>query len=112
VGEDGRVTCYTGKIEQGQGAMTVLPLMLAEELEVAPSTVDMVLGDTDLCPYDGGTVGSQCVRTFGPLLRAAAAEARVVLVEMAAEKLNVPVERLRAKDGTVYDSAKPETKVT
>jgi len=112
VGEDGRVTCYTGKIEQGQGAMTVLPLMLAEELEVAPSAVDMVLGDTDLCPYDGGTVGSQCVRTFGPLLRAAAAEARVVLVEMASEKLNVPVERLRAKDGTVYDSAKPETKVT
>jgi isoquinoline 1-oxidoreductase len=112
VGEDGRVTCYTGKIEQGQGAMTVLPLMLAEELEVAPSTVDMVLGDTDLCPYDGGTVGSQCVRIFGPLLRAAAAEARVVLVEMASEKLNVPVERLRVKDGVVYDLAKPETKVT
>lgn len=112
VGEDGRVTCYTGKIEQGQGAMTVLPLMLAEELEVAPANVDIVLGDTDLCPYDGGTVGSQCVRIFGPLLRAAAAEARVVLIEMASEKLNVPVERLRAKDGTVFDSAKPETKVS
>jgi len=112
VGEDGRVTCYTGKIEQGQGAMTVLPLMLAEELEVDPSTVDIVLGDTDLCPYDGGTVGSQCVRIFGPLLRAAAAEARVVLIEMAAEKLGVPVERLRAKDGTVFDSAKPAAKVT
>ena len=112
VGEDGRVTCYTGKIEQGQGAMTVLPLMLAEELEVAPASVDMVLGDTDLCPYDGGTVGSQCVRIFGPLLRAAAAEARVVLVEMASEKLQVPVERLRVKDGMVFDSAKPGTKVT
>ena len=112
IGEDGRVTGYTGKVELGQGAMTVLPLMLAEELEVAPATVDMVLGDTDLCPYDGGTVGSQGVRIFGPLLRAAAAEARAVLIEMAAEKLGVPVERLRAKDGAVFDSAKPAAKVT
>ena len=36
IGEDGRVTLFTGKIEQGQGAMTVLPQMLAEELEVRP----------------------------------------------------------------------------
>jgi nicotinate dehydrogenase subunit B len=112
IGEDGRVTCYTGKIEQGQGIMTALPLMLAEELEVSPSIVDIVLGDTDLCPYDGGTVGSQGVRIFGPLLRAAAVEARTVLIEMAAEKLQVPAERLRAKDGAVYDSTRPETSVT
>jgi len=112
IGEDGRVTCYSGKIEQGQGAMTVLPLMLAEELEVSPSVVDIVLGDTDLCPWDGGTVGSQCVRIFGPLLRAAAAEARLVLIDMAAEKLGVPADRLRAKDGAVFDPAKPSAKVT
>ena len=112
IGEDGRVTLFTGKIEQGQGAMTVLPLMLAEELEVRPETVDIILGDTDLCPYDMGTFGSLTVRGFGPPLRAAAAEARVVLMELASEKLNVPIERLEARDGAVFDKSRPQTKVT
>jgi len=112
IGEDGRITLFTGKIEQGQGAMTVLPLMLAEELEVRPGTVDIVLGDTDLCPYDGGTYGSLTVRSFGPLLRAAAAEARVVLMELASEKLNVPLEKLEARDGAVFEKGRPQTKVT
>lgn len=112
IGEDGRVTLFTGKIEQGQGAMTVLPLMLAEELEVRPETVDIILGDTDLCPYDGGTYGSLTVRSFGPPLRAAAAEARVVLMELASEKLNVPLDRLEARDGVVFEKSNPKAKVT
>jgi CO/xanthine dehydrogenase Mo-binding subunit len=112
IGEDGRVTLFTGKIEQGQGAMTVLPLMLAEELEVRPETVDVILGDTDLCPYDMGTFGSMTVRSFGPSLRGAAAEARVVLMELAAEKLNVPLERLEARDGAVFDKSNLKAKVT
>ena len=57
IGEDGRVTCFTGKIEMGQGTMTSLPQMLAEELEVPLDSVDMVMGDTALCPWDGGTFG-------------------------------------------------------
>jgi len=112
IGEDGRVTCYTGKIEQGQGAITALPQMLAEELEVSAESVDMVMGDTDLCPWDMGTFGSQTIRSFGPALRAAAAEARAVLLELAAEKLQVPADRLEAKAGTVYDKSRPQAKVT
>jgi isoquinoline 1-oxidoreductase len=110
IGENGRITLFTGKIEQGQGAMTVLPLMLAEELEVPPASVDIILGDTDLCPYDAGTFGSLCVRSFGPALRAAAAEAREVLIELAAEKLGLPPERLQAKDGAIIDRNDPRTK--
>ena len=49
IGEDGRVTCFTGKIEMGQGTMTSLPQMLAEELEVPLDSVDIVMGDTALC---------------------------------------------------------------
>jgi len=112
IGEDGRVACFTGKIEQGQGAITALPLMLAEELEVRPESVDMVMGDTDLCPYDMGTFGSQTIRSFGPALRAAAAEARAVLLELAAEKLKLPPDRLQAKEGVIFDKARPQTKVT
>ena len=112
IGEDGRVTLFTGKIEMGQGPMTALPLMLAEELEVTPDTVDIILGDTDLCPYDMGTFGSQTIRSFGPALRSAAAEARIVLLELASEKLNRPLERLQAKDGVIFDKSHPQTKVT
>jgi isoquinoline 1-oxidoreductase len=112
IGEDGRVTCFTGKIEQGQGAITALPQMLAEELEVPLSSVDIVLGDTDLCPWDAGTFGSQTIRSFGPALRGAAAEAREVLKELAAEKLKVPIDRLQAKDGVIFDKTRPQTRAT
>jgi isoquinoline 1-oxidoreductase len=50
IGEDGRVTCFTGKIEMGQGVITSLAQMLAEELDVPLDSVYMLMGDTDLCP--------------------------------------------------------------
>jgi nicotinate dehydrogenase subunit B len=103
VGEDGRVTGYTGKIEMGQGAITSLPQMIADELDVPIDAVDMIMGDTDLCPYDMGTFGSMTTRYFGPALRAAAAEARAVLLELASEKLGVPKERLAVRDGIVRE---------
>ena len=87
IGEDGRVTCFTGKIEMGQGIITSLAQMLADELDVPLEQVDMVMGDTDLCPWDMGTFGSMSTRFFGPPLRAAAAEAKSVLLELAAERL-------------------------
>ena len=80
IGEDGRVTCFTGKIEMGQGIVTSLAQMLADELSVPLEQVDMVMGDTDLCPWDMGTFGSMTTRFFGPPLRAAAAEAQNVLL--------------------------------
>src|SRR5450759_3999494 len=83
IGEDGRVTVFSGKIEMGQGVMTSQAQMAAEELGVALSSIDMVLGDTDKCPWDMGTFGSLTTRMFGPALRAAAAEARAVLMRLA-----------------------------
>jgi nicotinate dehydrogenase subunit B len=104
IGEDGRVTCFTGKVEMGQGAITALAQMLADELDVAPDAVDMLMGDTDLCPYDRGTVGSQSIRSFGPPLRAAGAQARRVLLELAAERLKAPVKNMATENGLVFDS--------
>ena len=112
VGEDGRVTCFTGKIEMGQGVVTSLAQMLADELEVSLDSVDMVMGDTDLCPWDMGTFGSMSTRFFGPPLRAAAAEAREVLLEQAAERLDVPVDQLMVSDGVVSITADPEKKIS
>jgi isoquinoline 1-oxidoreductase len=87
--------------------MTSLAQLCAEELDVPFDTVDMVMGDTDLCPWDMGTFGSLTIRSFGPVLRAAVAEARAVLTELAAERLQLPVDRLAAKDGIVRDAQDP-----
>ena len=112
VGEDGRVSCFTGKIEMGQGVHTSLAQMLADELDVSLESVDMVMGDTDLCPWDGGTYGSLSTRAFGPALRAAGAEARRVLLEIAAEQLKVPPEQLLIENGEVIDKANKKLRVT
>jgi isoquinoline 1-oxidoreductase len=112
IGEDGRVTGFTGKIEMGQGPITSLAQMLAEELDAPFDSVDMVMGDTERCPWDMGTFGSMTTRFFGPALRAAAAEAKGVLLELAAEALQVPRDRLVAKAGEIFDASKTEHRVS
>ena len=112
IGEDGRVSCFTGKAELGQGIITSLAQMLADELEVSLDSVDMVMGDTDLCPWDMGTFGSMTTRFFGPPLREAAAKARAVLMELAAEYLQTPLKKLKAKDGVIFDKTQSKNKVT
>ncbi len=101
IGADGRVSVFSGKIEMGQGVMTSLAQMAAEELGVDLDSIDMVLGDTDRCPWDMGTFGSMSTRMFGPALRAAAAEARAVLTGLAARRLGVSAGRLTARSGVV-----------
>jgi isoquinoline 1-oxidoreductase len=112
IGADGGITCFTGKIEMGQGIVTSLAQMLADEIDASLDSVDMVMGDTALCPWDMGTFGSMTTRFFGPALRAAAAEARAVLIELAAEHLQVPPERLTAENGAVFDRDQKEKRVT
>jgi nicotinate dehydrogenase subunit B len=112
VGADGKVTCFVGKVELGQSAMTSLPQLLADDLDVALSSVTIVMGDTDLCPWDMGTFGSLSIRQFGPVLRQAAADARAVLLQLASERLQVPVERLIVKAGVVSDTADSKKTVT
>jgi len=111
IAEDGQVTGYSGKVELGQGVTASLAQMLAEELEVPFDSVHMVLGDTKLCPWDGGTNGSRSIKYFGPALRAAGAEAREVLIQMASEYLQVPPDRLVARDGAVSDKSNSQKKV-
>ena len=105
IGADGRVALFAGKVELGQGAMTVLSQILAEELDVPYDAVDPVLGDTDLCPTDMGTFGSMNVPLLGPAVHAAGAEARAVLIAMAAERLGVSADGLQAKSGVITDPA-------
>jgi len=112
IGNDGRVTVYSGKIEMGQGVMTSQAQMVAEELRVPLDVIDMVLGDTDRCPPDMGTFGSLTTRMFGPYLRAAAARARLTLATLGAERLGVPVSGLVLENGVVSVAAAPARRVS
>jgi nicotinate dehydrogenase subunit B len=112
IAEDGTVTCYTGKIEMGQGIITSLPLMMADELNVPLEKIKMVMGDTDLCPWDGGTFGSQTTQNFAQSARVALAEARTVLLGLASDKLGVPASQLEIKDGIISDTKNPKNNVS
>jgi nicotinate dehydrogenase subunit B len=112
IGADGRVTCFTGKIEMGQGIVTSLAQMLADELDVHLDAVDMVMGNTDLCPWDMGTFGSRTTRFFGPPLREAAAEARAILIQLASEHLRLNESQLIVVEGVVMDKDNSGTRVT
>ena len=112
IDENGQVTCFTGKIEMGQGPITSLPQMLAEDLDVSIDDISIVMGDTDLCPFDQGTWGSQTTQAFGTIWRTAAAEARGALLEMASETLQVPVSQLSVQSGVIFDTKDPARRVT
>jgi nicotinate dehydrogenase subunit B len=112
IAEDGSVNCYTGKIEMGQGAITSLAQIMADELDVPFEKVKMVMGDTDLCPWDGGTNGSQTIRSFSPRMRVAAAEAKTVLMQLGADYLKVPLSQLEVRDGIIIDVKNEKSKVS
>ncbi len=101
IGSNGRVTINTGKVEIGQGAVTALMQIAAEELDIAPARITMVSGDTALTPDEGVTSGSQSMEMGGTALRYAAAEARAILLEKAAARLNAPASALTVQDGMV-----------
>ena len=112
IGADGRVTVFSGKIEMGQGVLTSLAQMAAEELGADLASIDMVLGDTDRCPWDAGTFGSMSTRFFGPALRAAAAKARGIVQTLAATKLGVPADRLTIANGVASVAGQPDRRVS
>ncbi len=101
IGEDGKVTVYTGKVEVGQNIRTSLSQIVAEELMVPLSSVTMIMGDTDLVPYDRGTFGSLSTPQMGTQLRKAAATAREALLDMAAKNWNTPATNLKAEHGMI-----------
>ena len=101
IGEDGTVTAYTGKVDVGQGSRTELTQVVAEELRIPVASVRMVMGDTDLVPFDMGTFGSQTTPQMAPRLRRAAAAAREVLIDLAAAAWSVDRKEVVVADGKV-----------
>ncbi len=97
----GLATICTGKVELGQGIVTALAQIAAEELDLPLSRVQMISGDTSRTPDEGQTSGSQSIENSGTALRLAGAEVRALLVEMAAKRLTVAAESLTVVDGVI-----------
>jgi nicotinate dehydrogenase subunit B len=107
IGENGTVTVYTGKVEVGQNIRTSLNQAVAEELRLPTGKIQMVMGDTQLTPFDMGTFGSRTTPIMNPQLRKAASAARDLLIGLAASQWRVDRAHLRAADGRITD---PETR--
>ncbi|MFB3738043.1 MAG: molybdopterin cofactor-binding domain-containing protein [Candidatus Velamenicoccus archaeovorus] len=101
LGPDGAATAFTGKVDVGQGNRTALALRVARELGLQVQRVRVVMGDTDLCPFDPGTFGSRSMPDAGETLARVASGARDVLLRRAAERWGVPRSALQARDGCV-----------
>src|SRR5947209_1656765 len=102
ISADGNVSAFFGKMDMGQGLFVAIGQMVAEELDVPFKAVKVMMGDTATSVNQGGASGSTGIQMGGKQMRAAAAEARRVLVEMAAEKLGVPADQLAVTDGVVH----------
>lgn len=109
IDEKGEVTAFTGKVEVGQNTRTTLTQSVADELHVPVGSVHLVMGDTDLTPFDMGTFGSRSTPTMAPQLRKAAAAAREMLIAMAAEQLQVAPDDLRIVDARFLNHDKSKT---
>ena len=103
VNPDGTVTVYTGKVEMGQNIRTSLTQQVAEELRSPVESIHLVMGDTDLTPYDRGTFGSLTTPTMGPQLRKVAAVAREALIALAAQRWATDASTLVAEGGKITD---------
>jgi CO/xanthine dehydrogenase Mo-binding subunit len=106
VNPDNTVTIFHGRVELGQGSTTGLLQIAAEELDVDFSQIVETRVDTNVSPDQGSTVGSTSIRSAGPTLRAAAAEARQALLTLASANLGVPVSQLSVAKGVVSGGGK------
>ena len=109
---DNTATFYVGKTDGGQGTGTAFRQMMSDELDIAYDKTSLVMGSTDVTPDQGGSGGSDAIQRDGWPMRRVAAEARRVLLELAAERFGVPVEQLDARDAVIVLNSDPSKTVT
>jgi nicotinate dehydrogenase subunit B len=109
IGEDGKVTVFTGKVEVGQNIRTSLSQAVAEELCVPVSSIKLVMADTDLTPFDMGTFGSRSTPQMGSQLRKVGAAARLLLTELAAEHWKTDAGQIVVANGQVKNKRTGES---
>src|SRR5262245_45365528 len=109
IAQDGSIRVFTGKAEMGQNIRTSLTQAVSEELHVSASNVALVMGDTDLTPFDMGTFGSRTTPYMAPQLRKAAAAAREALIDLAAQQWKVDRNAVQIVDGKFVNGTTHES---
>ena len=112
VNADGSVAAFFGKMDMGHGLTVAIAQIVAEELDVPFKSVKLFLADTATSVNQGGASGSTGIQLGGKQMRVAAAEARRVLVEMAAERFGLPADHLTITDGVVHAAGDPAQRVS
>jgi len=112
VDRGGGVAVFCGSTDIGQGSDSILAYIVAEELGIRPEDIRVVTADTDLTPVDLGSYSSRVTLMTGNAAIQAARKVRRPILDAAARKLDVPVDRLRARDRRVFDSANPDKGLT
>lgn len=110
--ENNTATFYVGKTDCGQGTGTAFRQMMSDELDIAYDKTSCIMGSTDITVDQGGSGGSDAIQTDGWPMRRVAAEARRVLLEMAAARFAVPVDQLAVANAVVTVKADPTKKVS
>ena len=105
--ERGKVRVATGRVEIGQGVLTAMIQIAAEELDVSAERIALETGDTELTPNEGYTAGSQSIQFGGVALRLACAEVRALFLDQAATALGCPVAELSMRDGAILRNGQP-----
>ncbi len=105
IAKDNTVTVYNGKVEFGQNIRTSLTQAVSDELRTPMSNIKLVMGDTDLTPFDMGTFGSQTTPVMSAQLRKAASAAREFLIDLAVETMKADRASLTVADGKIMHAA-------
>ena len=112
IDSDNRATFYVGKTDCGQGTGTAFRQMMADELDIAFDQTSLIMGSTDVTPDQGGSGGSDAIQRDGWPMRRVAAEARRVLLELAAQRFGVRVGELDVRDAVVSLTSNPARRVS
>ena len=104
--EQGRVRVGSGKVEIGQGILTALTQIAAEELDVRPEQINLVSGQTDVSPAEGFTSGSYSIAVGGASIRLVCAEVRSLFLDRVAAAMHCPVSELSIEDGRFLHGGK------
>ena len=109
---DGSVEAYFGKTDMAQGLFTAIGQIVAEELDVPFKAVKVIMGNTATSVNQGGASGSTGIQRGGVQMRAAAAEARRVLVDMASQRFGTPADQLIVVNGVISAAFNRDKKVS
>src|SRR5689334_21594941 len=97
----GKVTVLTGRVELGQGVLTAMMQIAAEELDVAMERITIRSGDTERAPNEGYTAGSQSIQFGGVAMRQACADVRTLFLDQAARIIGCKTSELSIRDGSI-----------